>query len=67
MAKRTVTSKGMRVRLRSANKQVEVLTGSIKGLKQQLMYKEQTIHELETERSELQLKLKEFVPDAAVT
>lgn len=46
MAKRTVTSKGLRVRLKSANKQIEVLTGSIKGLKQQVLLKEQTITHL---------------------
>ena len=43
MAKRTVTSKGMRVKLRSANRQIESLTGTIHGLKQQVLLKEQTI------------------------
>lgn len=57
MAKRTVTSKGMRVRLRSTNKQIEVLIGTVTGLKQQLMLKEQTISQLEEERYELKQKL----------
>lgn len=46
MAKRTVTSKGIRLRLRKANTKIESLTGEIKGLRQQLLHKEQAIADL---------------------
>ncbi len=53
MSSRTTTSKGMRARCKKLNSLVETMQGSIKGLKQQLMYKEQTIERLANENYQL--------------
>ena len=67
MSKRTKTSKGLRIKLRSLNRLIETLSGEAKGLKQQLLHKEQTIERLASDCHELKQQAKEVCTGAGDT